>query len=376
MSRILLITTLFPPSIGGPPIFTDRLAHALAAKGHKVTVITASEHGWRHESDAARPFKVWRVPLDNRYFYEIMVRLVLAWGLLTHRTILVAGLELYTAPIARLLRRRYVLRVPGDIAWEQGRNWGIVTARFDEFQTLEKKPTAVHAIEAKRKLCTDYATLVVSPGEHLAKVIAGWGVPVEKIRVIRNGVPLAGFDDFKVVPRQGQLDIIYGGRLTNWKGLETLLLALQGVEGVVVEIIGEGPELPMLTTLKDQLKLTTVRFTGKMSQRELHERMRSAHAAVLLSDYEGMSHALQEAGAAGLARVASNISANADILTHNEDALLVEYGDVAGVRAALLRLRDDDILRQRLGQQAQESIRADDFTRTLEEYVKLMEEKS
>jgi glycosyltransferase involved in cell wall biosynthesis len=287
-----------------------------------------------------------------------------------------AGLELYAAPFARLFRRRYVLRVPGDIAWEHGRNWGIVTARFDEFQKQTQKPAAVAAMEAKRRLCIKGAKVVVSPGAHLAKVIEGWGAEKKKIRQIRNGVPLVDFHDFTISPRTGAMDVIYAGRLTNWKGVETLLLALPGLEGVTVEIIGEGPELPLLVALKDQLRLDFVRFTSKLSQGDLHNRMRQAHVAVLLSDYEGMSHTLQEAGAAGLARLASRIPANIDILVEESDALLVDYGNVSEVRAALIRLRDDDALRQQLGRKAQEQAQADDFTNTLHEYVKLLEEKT
>ncbi len=148
MARILLVTNIFPPFIGGPAIFIDRLAHSLAARGHEVTVICSSEGMPEAGYDAQRPFKVCRVDLSNRYKYEIMVRLTLGWQLLRHKLILVNGLENYLARIAQLLRRRYVLKIVGDSVWEQGRNWGLVTAGFDEFQN-QPTPAKLLGIKAR-----------------------------------------------------------------------------------------------------------------------------------------------------------------------------------------------------------------------------------
>jgi len=375
MARILIITSIFPPTIGGPAVFSDRLAHALSANGHQVTVLTPSEVGRKWADDATRPFKVLRVSMSNRYVYEVMVRLMLGWALLTHKTVLLAGLELYATPIARLLRRRFILRIPGDIAWEQGRNWGMVTERFDEFQATQQKiPAPVAAMVAKRKVALNLASAIVAPSEYLKRVIVGWGVPAERITYIRNGVPLHGFSDHQVALRTGDLDVLFAARLTNWKGGETLLLALQGLAGIRCEIVGEGPMAPTLHELARQLNLANVKFTAKMSQPELHARMKTAHVFALCSDYEGLSHALQEAGAAGLARIASRIPGNEEVVHDQVDGLLFPYGDVNALRAALIRLRDDDVMRVRLGQAAQAATSSgDDFAVTVAAYAKLLE---
>ena len=42
MSKILLITNIYPPQIGGPSTFINQFARFLAGKGHRVTVVCVS----------------------------------------------------------------------------------------------------------------------------------------------------------------------------------------------------------------------------------------------------------------------------------------------------------------------------------------------
>ena len=43
--RILVVTGIFPPDIGGPATYVPGIAKALQERGHKLTVITTSEPG-------------------------------------------------------------------------------------------------------------------------------------------------------------------------------------------------------------------------------------------------------------------------------------------------------------------------------------------
>src|SRR5688572_1986387 len=134
MSRFLIVTNIFPPMIGGPATFADRLGHALSGRGHEVTVVCSSEQPV-DPADRTRPFRVHRVSTRNRYVYEVMVRVALARAFLRHQRILVIGLEGYVLDVVRAIPRRYVLRIPGDTVWEAARNYGVSALRFDEFQS-------------------------------------------------------------------------------------------------------------------------------------------------------------------------------------------------------------------------------------------------
>jgi len=41
--KILIVTGVFPPDIGGPATYVPQVASALHDKGHKVTVVTLSD---------------------------------------------------------------------------------------------------------------------------------------------------------------------------------------------------------------------------------------------------------------------------------------------------------------------------------------------
>ena len=117
MAKVLLVTNIFPPQIGGPATFIDRLARSLAERDHRVTVVCSSADSY-DPGDAERPFAVRRVSTANRERYEIIVRARLALEMARHRLIFVNGLESYVSDVNRLLRRRYILKIVGDAVWE------------------------------------------------------------------------------------------------------------------------------------------------------------------------------------------------------------------------------------------------------------------
>jgi glycosyltransferase involved in cell wall biosynthesis len=72
---------------------------------------------------------------------------------------------------------------------------------------------------------------------------------------------------------------------------------------------------------------------------------------------DGLPNALLEALAAGRPVIASRVAGIPDVVTHGRDGLLVAPKDVAGLAAAVLRLRDDAALRARLGSAARRTRR-------------------
>jgi glycosyltransferase involved in cell wall biosynthesis len=76
---------------------------------------------------------------------------------------------------------------------------------------------------------------------------------------------------------------------------------------------------------------------------------------VLNSTYEGLSHILIEALNEGVPIVATRVGGNPELITHTENGLLVESGDVHGLGQALHDILSDAALRERLGRAAQAS---------------------
>jgi glycosyltransferase involved in cell wall biosynthesis len=359
--RVLLVTNIYPPMIGGPASFIDRLAHRLAARGDRITVVCSSDSP-TDPGDAARPFRVVRICLRVREWYEIKVRLVLLWQMLRHRLVLVNGLESYAAQIARLTGRRYVLKIVGDNVWETARNRGTTVLGIDEFQS-DAAGLARHAdLFARRRQMLEHARRVVTPSEYLGRMVRGWAYPPDRLHVVLNGVDTS---DSVADPAQrapgDPLRVLFVGRLTNWKGVETLLLALGRVDNVVVRVAGDGPEYPSLVALAAQLGLgDRATFLGRVPASVVHAEMRAAHVLVLTSLYEGLSHTLLECQPLALPAIASNCGGNPEVIRDGENGLLVPPLDPVALAAALNRIQSDEGLRMRLCRGAK--ARAVDFS--------------
>lgn len=370
--RILLITNIFPPEIGGPATFIDRLAHKLARRGYRVTVVCSST-GVEQNIDHARPFKVRRVSIVRRELYEIKVRFVLFWEMLTHRTILVNGLEGYVAPIAAILRRQYLLKVVGDTAWETARNRGTTALGIDEFQSNAAAQLAHRALVEQRNKVFRHASCVFVPSHYLKRMVVGWGVPPERAVTIPNGIEIESKQETNRDGRAAELHALFVGRLTNWKGVETLLLAMAGLRGVRATIIGDGPQYPQLVELSRQLQLDDrVTFFGRRSREEVMRALTGADVIVLASLYEGLSHTLLEAAALGCPCIASNVGGNAELVTSGVNGLLVPPQDIAALRNALVQLRDDPVLYKRLADGARRLGAEFDMEMTVDRVVQLL----
>jgi glycosyltransferase involved in cell wall biosynthesis len=365
MASVLLVTNIFPPQIGGPATFIDRLGHSLAGRGHDVSVVCSSSER-RDIRDAQRPFTVQRVSVASRERYEVLVRLRLALEMARHRLVFVNGLERYVAEVNRALRRRYVLKIVGDTVWETARNRGLTTLSIDEFQVDAHSQRQFAADIEMRNGWVSAARHVVVPSEYLRRLVAGWGVASDRITVVRNGTdctPAVATGRRAVAQR---LRALFVGRLTNWKGVETLLLAARELPMLELEIAGDGPEWPHLVELSAQLGLgDRVVFSGRLPAEGVRRAMDRAHVLVLTSLYEGLSHTVLEAMAAGVPCIVSACGGNEEVVCHGRNGLVVPPQDVARLVEALCSLVSDEGLRARLAAGAKDTARAFDLAETV-----------
>lgn len=374
MNGVLLITDIFPPDIGGPATFIDQLGQQLTRRGHAVTVVCTSEKA-HDPSDRHRPFRVRRIlRRPPSLMQSLMVRAVLAQEVVRHRWVFTNGLEYPTFQVCSLLRRKYVLKVVGDPAWETARNTGLTDLPIDEFQAMVPEGKAWGKLARKRTLSVRHACKVITPSHYLCRIVIGWGVAPDQVVIVPNGIRLDEFAPYQPRCRESDiLNVVFVGRLTNWKGVDTLLLALKGLPGVHATIVGDGPEMGALQALAQQLDLRErVIFAGRQARDAAQAHITRAHVLVLVSSYEGLSHTLLEANASGVPCVASDCGGNPEVIRHGENGLLVPYGDVPQLRAALAQLQADEELRYRLACNAKETSRRFDSETTVRQTVQIL----
>jgi glycosyltransferase involved in cell wall biosynthesis len=378
--RICITSGTFHPDIGGPPTYLHAFARALVDHGHRLRVVTYG--GSTH----AYSYRVTRVARE----LPAPVRLAL-FGLATMRAACSADLLYvndYGLPPAvanMLLRKPLVMKVVGDFAWEYAVRHSLVPRdlTIDAFQRRRFTP-AVERVRALQKWYARRADLVITPSHYLAAIVTGWGVARERLRVIHNAAAPAESDPSISQPGlhprsdSGPTFLVATiARLAPWKGVDVLIQAAaqarQECPNMRLLVIGDGDDRQTLERLAEPLN-GAVRFTGEVNREYALGLLRRSDALALCSSYEGLSHVLLEAMAAGKPVVTSAVGGNLELIRDGANGLFVPYGDAAALAAALVRLAKDPALGARLGRQAQLDSAAYSWPRLVDQTLAVFQE--
>ncbi|HSF30925.1 MAG TPA: glycosyltransferase family 4 protein [Candidatus Tectomicrobia bacterium] len=353
--RILIVSGIFPPDIGGPATYVPQIATALVNRGHQVTVLTLSDRLDHDDRDyrfclrrlARKSFKLWR-------WLRTIAQII---GLGRRADVLfVNGLALETVLANVWLRKPLIQKVVGDLAWEQAINRGWLTDSFEVFQERRYK-LKVQGLKALRAWWTRRADYVIVPSHYLARRIVQWGVSEARIVVIHNA--LEPFDSIQPaeVPLQSPLKVITVGRLIPLKRVDKVMEAIAKCDGVGLVIVGDGSERRRLEELVPAYGLANrVYFAGVRSKAETLALMAACDLFVLNSTHEAFPHVLLEAMSLGLPAIATAVGGIPEIVKDGENGRLVPPADEGMLYEVLLKLVSSPLERRRLSSGAQDTI--------------------
>ena len=158
--------------------------------------------------------------------------------------------------------------------------------------------------------------------------------------------------EIQVFPLLNREKIILNiGRLVPEKGQKYLLEAFSKIEDTSwkLVILGDGPLKTELSNLAKSYKITD-RFLMPGSVNNIDEWLAKSSIFVFSSISEGFPNALVEAMAAGLPVISFDCDAGPrDIIHQNENGVLIEEKDVAGLTEAINNLIKNKDLRESLG---------------------------
>lgn len=133
--------------------------------------------------------------------------------------------------------------------------------------------------------------------------------------------------------------ILYAGRLSREKGLETLLRAFENSSFGALRIAGTGPEKEALKALAGELGVDDrVRFLGHLDRETIRSEIRHSSWVVVSSEcYENVSLVVLEAFANGIPVIGADIGGIPELVRSGETGILFQSGSVAALSAALNR---------------------------------------
>jgi glycosyltransferase involved in cell wall biosynthesis len=187
------------------------------------------------------------------------------------------------------------------------------------------------------------------------------GVDAAKVRLVYNGVDLAGRDGIDRAEARRALGLgpdefvaVCVGRLVEQKNVPCLLRAFEelvrGAEGTEARLlmVGDGPLRDALTRLAHERGIGgLVSWLGERS--DVMNCLAAADVAVQSSNYEGLSNSLLEAMAGRRPVVATAVGGTPEIVRDGVTGILVPPDDAGAIARAMSLLRRDSALAVRMG---------------------------
>ena len=357
MRGVAILTSLFPPSVGGIQTQTLSLARGLAELGVEVHVVTRrapgrparEEHGGVVVQRVGLPVggpaaTVAYVALAARAVARLgdRIELVHAHQLLSPASAAVAAAALGGPPF---VATAHASGAVGDVA-----------------SLARQGPLGRVRLLALRHL----AGAFVAVSGTIREELEGTGIPPRLVRCIPNGVDTRRFAPSDPAERRRLRRalgvppvpaVVYAGRLAPEKGVDVLLdgWAAARSRGLVATLclVGEGPERPALERrARDHGILGAVRFAGPAS--DVAPWLGAADAFVLPSRLEGLSVALLEAMATGLPVIASDVGGTREAA--GGAAVLVPPADPGALADALVAVLSDPGVAAALGEAARRRV--------------------
>ena len=356
--NIWITTTLFPPVIGGAERMSATLAAGLAARGHQVTVVTRHHDPALPRTELIGGYRVRRVGIQGGKYPEKISFLTNATALMLPH---LGSIDVIHA------HQMFSPTMIGAALTAIGRPKLVVTAHRGgpegDVGLMRNKTLGPQRMEVYRRLAD--AFVVIS--SEIRRELSSIGVAEDRLHDIPNGVDTVAFhpvDEVERVataerlglPTEGR-NVVFAGRLTPIKGLDTLFESVPLLDDDINVIVGGAGELaPWVESVAGGPLAGRVVAIGP--REDMPDVLRACHAWVLPSRGEGLPLSLLEAMSAGLAVVATDVGGIPEVLSDGVNGVLVRPDDPAALAAGIRRALAD---RERLTRAARALV-VEDFS--------------
>lgn len=188
------------------------------------------------------------------------------------------------------------------------------------------------------------------------------GVAPEKVTILRNPVRIPA----SIPARAGRetVRLLYLGRMSESKGTFDVLRALQGLPSELLSrlrltLAGDGAVAAIKAAASQFNDAVTVHdWVDEATRNAL---LAEADMFVLPSYQEGIPMSVLEAMAWGLPVITTPVGGIPDVVSHDQEGLLVQPGDIAGLGAAIAALLTDEPRRLAMGARGRTRAKAFDL---------------
>jgi glycosyltransferase involved in cell wall biosynthesis len=351
--RILIVSGIWPPDLGGPASHAPEFGRFLLAKGHVVRAVTCTGPAGPEPSG----FPVTGSRRDRPRVTRMAAATIAVAGAARWPDVVYSTGLYYKSVVASALNQvPLVAKLTTDPAYERARRLGLFSGEIKAFQQPHSH-AAIRYLKLVRNTMLSRPDRIVIPSRYLADIARGWGFAAERLMVVPNPAPpldrLAPREDLRRRLGMDGTTFVFAGRLVAAKDLPLAVAAMQHVPDARLVIVGDGPERQRVADAVADAGLgSRVELMGGLRRSEAIEWLRAADAAVLSSAWENLPHAAVEAIATGTPVVATAVGGVPEVVETGVNGILVPPGDERALADAMRSVATDADLSAKLRQGA------------------------
>ncbi len=307
--KILITTGIYPPEVGGPATYAALVEKELPKYGVEVTVL---------------PFRVVRhLPKIIRHvsFFFKVLKIGFKMDLLYTQDPVSVGFP--TMLVSKMLGKPFLIRMPGDYAWEQATGRYGVKDGINQFQH-KKYGFNIELIRFIQSATARFADKIITPSKYFGQLVSLWNPSKKNVVSIYNGIDLVAINSDcrnSYEPKS----IISAGRLIALKGFNFLISIMPNLPEWKLYIAGDGPERQNLQTLIENHGLAErVFLLGPLGHTELISEIKKSEIFAIQSSFESFSFQVVESMRSGTPVIATKVGALSEIIDSGKEGFLVE----------------------------------------------------
>lgn len=394
--RFCMVTTFYPPyNFGGDGIFVQRLAHALAGRGHEVTVVHCADAyrlggGEEPTAKPVAPAGVTIHTLDSRagllsplITHQLAIPGLKAKALHAildggdfdvihfHNISLIGGPGVlsYGNAVKFYTAHEYWLLCPLSTLWQM-RSHPCTRKRCVRCTLDAGRPPQWWRYTGVLERSLRHVDALLAPSRFAIARHADMGLEKD-FTLLPNFLPRADESAGTRATPQERPFFLFAGRLEQTKGVQVLLEAFRRFDDADLLVVGTGPYEAALR--KQAEGLGHVRFTGQMPYDDLKGLYRDAIATLVPSTWhEPFGLIVLESFAQGTPVIVNDAGALPELVDASGGGLVYDSG--AALHDALHKLHSDRALAAELGARGRAAFHANwTEERHLAQYLALVD---
>ncbi len=205
-------------------------------------------------------------------------------------------------------------------------------------------PSVVNKLKNDLAKLSGFAEKIVVLAEWYKDILQKNGIPSSKLIYIKQGLINSPGASSHKTGISAPLKVIYIGRISKLKGVHLLIDAVCQLteEKISLEIYGPETEINYAIECKEKTNgKKNIHWKGTVPSQEVNKILSQSHVLCLPSDFEMSPLVIQEAFAAGIPVLASDVYGNAEQIRDGKDGWLFRFRDSNDLAEKLKCLAED-----------------------------------